>query len=196
MNNKKKKIEYIQILKDAWKIIWNNKYLWWFGFFIALGGGGGFNFQLPINNNGSWEKKTEASKEEILGFINNYFEWIAAGLVILAVIMIILLVLRIISQAAIIKSVDGIKRGEKSGFSIGFKKGRKYFWKLLMIDLIFGFLVMGILIAFFLPVVFFVLRKILHRRVAINDSGDFYFYPFDDSGFIPKKIRLFLFGAG
>jgi len=152
--NKKKEIKYLAILKDSWKIIWNNKYLWWFGFFIALGGGWGFNFQLPMNNNGSWEEKTETGKEEILGFINSHFEWIAAGLIILAAIAIVFIVLRIISQAAIIKSVDAIKRGEKSSFSIGLKKGRKYFWKLLAIDLILGFFTLGVLIVLFLPVVF------------------------------------------
>jgi len=152
--NKKKEIKYLAIFKDAWQIIWNNKYLWWFGFFIALGGGGGSNFQLPINNNGDWEEKTEAGKEEILGFINSHFEWIAAGLIVLAVVVIVFIVLRIISQAAIIKSVDDIKRGKKSSFSIGLKKGRKYFWKLLAIDLILGFFTLGMLIVLFLPVMF------------------------------------------
>jgi len=152
--NKKKEIKYLQILKDSWRIIWNNKYLWWFGFFIALGSGGGFNSQLPMNNNGDWEEKTEAGREEILSFINSHFEWIATGLIILAAIAIALLVLRIISQAAIIKSVDDIEKGGGSNFSIGFKKGRKYFWKLLAIDLILGFFTLGILIVLFLPVVF------------------------------------------
>ena len=152
--NKKKEIKYLAIIKDAWQIIWNNKYLWWFGFFIALGGGGSSNFQLPMNNNGKWEEKTKAGKEEILSFINGHFEWIAAGLIILTAIAIALLVLRIISQAAIIKSVSSIKKGGKSNFSIGFKKGRKYFWKLLAIDLILGFFTFGILIVLFLPVVF------------------------------------------
>lgn len=152
MNEKKKKIEYIQILKDSWKIIWNNKYLWWFGFFIVLGGY--FNLQLPVNKNRDWEEKISAGREKILSFLNNHFKWITVGLIILAIIAIAILILKIISQVAIIKSVNSLQKGEKSNFSIGFKKGRKYFWKLLVIDLIFGFLALGILVVLFLPVAF------------------------------------------
>ena len=158
MNKENKKIEYIQILKDAWQIVWENKYFWWFGFFIVLGGGSGFNFQLPMDE-GGWNEKTETGKEEISSFLNNYFEWIIAGLVIIVAIAIILMILRIISQAAIIKSTDDIQKGRVSSFSIGFKKGRKYFWKLFGINLIFGFLFLGLIIVLFLPVAFLFYEK-------------------------------------
>ena len=150
--NKEKKIKYLAILKDSWRIIWNNKYLWWFGFFIALGEG--FNFQLWRTDEGNWKEKTETGREEILSFMHSHSEWIMAGLVIAAIIAVILLVLRIISQAAIIKSADDLQKNKKSSFSIGFKKGRKYFWKLLAIDLILGFLTLGMLVVLFLPVAF------------------------------------------
>lgn len=153
INKEQKKINYIQILKDAWQIVWNNKYFWWFGFFIALGGGGGFNFQLPLNEE-EWSGEMEAGKEEILSFVNNYFEWIIGGLIAVFFIAIIFMVLRIISRAAIIKSTDDVQKGEASSFSIGFKKGRQYFWKLFVINIIFGFLFLGLIIILFLPVIF------------------------------------------
>ncbi len=152
MSNSKKEIEYIQILKDSWEIIWNNKYLWWFGFFIALGGGG-FNFQIPANNNEKLEW-TEKSQENLFHWVNDYWVWIIAGLAAIIIFAIILMALRIICQAAIIKSLEAIKNKERINFSVGFKKGRKYFWKILAIDLILGFLILGIMIVLFLPVVF------------------------------------------
>lgn len=152
--NKKKKINYIQILKNAWQIVWENKYFWWFGFFIALGGGGGFNFQLPMDE-GRWNnKEAEVSQEEILGFLNSHSEWIIGGLIAIVVIAVTFMVMRIISQAAIIKSTDDIQKGETSSFSVGFKNGRQYFWKLFAINLIFGFLSLGLIIVLFLPVTF------------------------------------------
>ena len=42
---------YRNILKQAWKITWRNKYLWWLGIFAALLGNGG-EFEILFNNAG------------------------------------------------------------------------------------------------------------------------------------------------
>ena len=59
------KINYLQIIKDAWKITWKNRYLWWFGFFVTLGGGGGMNYFF----NSGEEEKLDPAESEVEAFI-------------------------------------------------------------------------------------------------------------------------------
>ncbi|GBE16619.1 hypothetical protein BMS3Abin15_00440 [bacterium BMS3Abin15] len=148
-----KKIDYFGILKKSWQITWNNKYLWWFGLFMALGSGGA-NFNFSFDGSG-WGDKTETpqeAQEAFANFVSQYSGWIIAGLSLLAVLVIIFLILRIIGQVGIIKSVDNIEKGKRSNFSAGLKEGKKYFWKVFFTGLLIGLFILAIIIILFLPV--------------------------------------------
>lgn len=146
------KIDYLEIIKKAWKITWDNKYLWWFGLFLALGGGGGFSFNFPGGNN--WDKQFEKKSESINNFFSQHFEIIACIIIVIVLLGITLFVFRILSQAGILKSLEKIEKKEISNFKSGLLKGKKYFWKLLTIILVLSFFVICLAIALFVPVGF------------------------------------------
>ncbi len=152
ISRRQKKINYLDILKKSWQITWNNKYLWWFGLFMALGSGGAnFNFSF---NKSNWNNKAETSQkaQEIANFIGQHSGWIMAGLSLLVVLIIIFLILKIIGQIGIIKSADNIERGKEPNFSSGLKEGRKYFWKIFFTGLLIGLFILATIIVLFLPV--------------------------------------------
>ena len=50
----KKEIPYIEILKEAGQIVWQNRFLLWFGVLMALGSPGSFN----VGDNENWEEQS------------------------------------------------------------------------------------------------------------------------------------------
>ncbi|HAT73711.1 MAG: hypothetical protein US30_C0005G0005 [Candidatus Moranbacteria bacterium GW2011_GWF2_36_839] len=141
------KINYLQIIKDAWKITWKNRYLWWFGFFVTLGGGGGMNYFF---NSGEEEKLDPAQNEKILEFFSQNMHWILTFAIIAFLLVIIFSILCIIGKGALIASIEKNSKGEVANFKSGWDSGKKNFWKIFIIDFslgIFIFLTLLILIA-------------------------------------------------
>ncbi len=151
------KINYLEILKNSWHLTWRNRFLWWFGFILALGSGG-FNFNFPLNaNNGKFDddKFAQAASD----FFSRYWEWVAAGAVLLFILVMILAVLKIISRAGLIKSVSEIIFGKAATFKKGFNEGKKYFWKLFFLGLLISLFFFGVMLALFSPVIFLIILK-------------------------------------
>ncbi|MCX6765430.1 MAG: hypothetical protein NT136_00425 [Candidatus Moranbacteria bacterium] len=153
-----KKINYLEILKKSWKITWSNRYLWWFGFFLALGKGG-VNFNLPLNWNNQESKKEEEFIRVFNDFMAGYWEWLLAGLLFMIVLMLVIVVLKIISRAGLIKGAAEIEKGKAFSFKEGFLQGKKYFWKIFLTGFLIAFFLIGIIITLFSPVAFLIYLK-------------------------------------
>jgi hypothetical protein len=148
-------INYFEILKRAWSITWHNRFLWGFGLMLVLGGGGmNWNFSLP-----NQREKLNVSKYEINNFFNEHLVWILLGATALLILILALMVLRIIAQAGVIKSVSHLEKNEPTSFSGGFREGKKYFWKMIFLGIILSLALLAILIAIFLPVIFLFIVK-------------------------------------
>jgi hypothetical protein len=141
LSKKANDIPYMDILKNSFRITWKNKFLWWFGFLISLGTFGSFNANFPTGGNSE-----EISDEEMIAFFQSvknffyqYLYWIILGIVLMTILWLVLYVLGKIARGALIKSVEEINNGKKSGFKKGFSEGKKYFWKILGLDLLLSF---------------------------------------------------------
>lgn len=152
MQDKLKKIDYVEVLKNAWKLTWKNRFLWWFGFFVSLGSGmSSFNFNLPGNS----EQKEDISPEvmEDIGYYwSLYKEWIIFALVVIFLIIITLYVLGIVGRGGLISAVFKVDEGKKTNFSLEFKNANKFFWKLLFLNIIIGISLILVILILFSPV--------------------------------------------
>ena len=135
-------MEYGKIIKQALEIAWRKKYLWVFGFFASMGGGGGGNYRNFLD------------KDDAVGAFGGARQWIASHLGILALLIlaaiglfIVLLVLYLISKGGLIKSVSQISKNQPDNFEKTLGYGLHYFWDMFGIDVLFGLsliLVLGI----------------------------------------------------
>lgn len=152
-----KEINYLQILKKGWKITWDNKFLWWFGFLVALGGGVNFNL-----NNGQFNetmKPNQAAAESF--FIQNWHWFVLAG-ILLFFLFLLFVYLSARGKAGLIKSLEHIQKNEAASFKIGWQDGKKYFWKIILVNLILAVFILGLLFVLALPVIFlFFLKSII-----------------------------------
>lgn len=146
------KINYLEIFKKAWKITWQNKYLWWFGLFIMLGPGG-MNFNSP-GGSGDSNKNADEIFQKAESFISDYFLWIMAAVGIMILIALGLWILKIIAQAGLIKTLQDEERIKDGTFANGMKMGRKYLWKLVGLSILLNFSILVVAAVVIIPIAF------------------------------------------
>lgn len=146
-------LDYLGTITQSFKIIWRNKYLWILGFFSA-----GFgllsnfspNFRIKaadfVNLNLNLDKLFLVTTDFLT---RNRLTSIAIITGILITIT-ILVILGCLSQGGIIYSVNQItqKREKKFGLKNSLTVGKKFFWRILGIDLLFVLFILLILALF------------------------------------------------
>jgi len=156
MNEKEKTIPqkefpYLEILKKSAAIVWQNKFLWWFGLLIALGSPGGFNYS---GNDNQMEKGGQ-----FMDTIKSHWQIVIAVAFIVFAIGIILYLLSLIAKASLIKSVYKINLGKKTAFKEGWKEGKKYLGKLFLLGLLMGIVIIVVLLVLATPAVYLFIIK-------------------------------------
>ncbi|HEU4847798.1 MAG TPA: hypothetical protein VFT03_06340 [Rubrobacteraceae bacterium] len=144
-------MNYGDLLSEAFRLAWRNRFLWFFGFFVA-GGGGSFNF--PANFSGQ-------EVQNPLGPVAGPLQWISDNLVlfltvvisVIVVLALIFLVLSMISQGALAESVAALHRGETRSFGSAFRVGTANFWRVFGLKVLFFLIALGLVLVIFLPVV-------------------------------------------
>jgi hypothetical protein len=143
-------MNYGDLLSEAFRLAWRNRFLWFFGFFVA-GGGGSFNF--PANFGGQEVRNP-------FGPVAGPLQWISDNLVlfltvvisVIVVLALIFLVLSMISQGALAESVAALHRGETRSFGSAFRVGTANFWRVFGLKVLFFLIALGLVLVIFLPV--------------------------------------------
>ena len=143
-------MNYGDLLSEAFRLTWRNRFLWFFGFFIA-GGGGSFNF--PANFGGQ-------EVQDPFGPVAGPLRWISENLVlfltivisVVVVLALVFLVLSMISHGALADSVAALHRGETRRFGSAFRAGTANFWRVLGLKVLFFLIALGLMLVIFLPV--------------------------------------------
>ncbi len=154
-------INFQQILKQAWRIVWSYRTLWIFGLLLALtGGGSGVRLQYNLNDNRprttqpvtgadpAWLQNFNRWAQEYVFPVFTHPEqhiatlaWLAAGLFMLFLVFGLLASLvRYPVETAVMRMVDeynqsGTKAGLRAGWRLGWNRRALRLWA---IDLIFG----------------------------------------------------------
>lgn len=138
-----RKIEYGDVLRRAWTITWNNKLFWWLGFFVAIGSGfNGYSYDSG---------KSDKAPDAISLFMQNHPTLFFVTVAAVIVIGIILYILSVISSAALTLAVNDPVVYSQSKISKLLATGKKFFWRLFAIDVVFGLALLGIAIVLIVP---------------------------------------------
>ncbi|MDD5490145.1 MAG: hypothetical protein PHP25_05745, partial [Candidatus Moranbacteria bacterium] len=146
----KKDIPYIEILKEAGRIVWQNRFLLWFGVLLALGSPGSFN----IGNNEDWNGKGDAAKN----FMETHWQLVIVIGLLLFAIGIALFLVSLVGKAGLVRSVNLITQNKKTNFREGWRTGKKYLWNLFKLFLLFFFATIVIVLVLAIPVIFLAVK--------------------------------------
>lgn len=159
-------MDYIGILKKAYQITIKNKFLWIFGVLIAGAGGiasfnPGFNYPTSSKDTDQWGATlTSAQFEQKLAeFWANYGNMMIIGAAILLLVCLMFFILSIISQGALIGSVNRIDKGEKADFKTGFSIGWRNFWRVWGVAIIYLLFILASLCLLIIPVSLLVISQ-------------------------------------
>jgi len=149
-------MNYGDLIRDAIRIAWHNRYLWFFGFFVGLGSGGGGGGG-GTGGGGDFDEQSSAEIASIspLAAQQGVFEsalLIVALVVVVLVIFLVFFALYVVSQGGLTESVAAIERGEARRFSSTWRAGIHYFWRVLGQVLLFLGIVIGLLLAGGIPI--------------------------------------------
>ena len=149
-------MNYGDLIKDAFRISWSNKFLWFFGFFA---GGTGTNFlgNVPSGggsfDGGDFEQSGAPGLAAQVG--PGLFDNVALIVALVAVGVVILLAfiaMSLISQGALAENVAAIDRGEGRRFSSGWRAGLRNLWRVLGYYVVLFLLAIGLLVAIGIPI--------------------------------------------
>ena len=110
----------------ALSLLWTNKHLWFFGFFVAASGGASGS-----GGNGGAAAAPGAAT------LPGWLPVAVAGALLLGLVF---FVLHVLSEAALIEAVRRDREGTRLGIREGLGEGRRHFWSLLGTKLAFALL--------------------------------------------------------
>ena len=140
-------MNYGDLLSEAFRITWRNRFLWFFGFFV-----GGASFNLPSTNFGGQRGVPFGPTSGPLRWVseNLILFLVAVGVVVLALVL-VFLVLAMISHGALAESVAALHRGEPRRFGPAWRTGASYFWRVIWLKGLFFLMALGLALLIFLP---------------------------------------------
>ena len=115
-----RRIDYWGIVTRSAGIAWNHKFLWFFGFFASLGGGGG--------NSANWR---EHGLDEVRDFFTSHIGMMVAIIMGLVLLWLVLFVMNLISKGALLSCISRADDGERVLFEEGWRAGIRAFWGML-----------------------------------------------------------------
>lgn len=162
-----KEPDYFGNLKNAFKIVLKNKFLWVLG---ALAGGGFTNFNFgggDFNNFVSQDKNGETSitltENQVFDTSQiwlNISDWVQANWVfviivasVLFVLIVCFMVLSVMARAGQVYAVSEISQNKSSSFGKAMKLGWHKFWRVLGASILIGLLMFAVFIILALPAV-------------------------------------------
>ncbi len=119
-------IDYLKIIKDAWKLCWKHKFLWILGFLVFIG---------TLANNFTLNRESKSGDirmQIVLDYMNHHPVIYFA----IATLSFLVFAISLIAQAGIIKAVNDIELYQQLGYRKTLKAGRAYFWNILIINLL------------------------------------------------------------
>jgi len=155
-------MDYGEVLKKSWNIIWKFKVLWIFGLLASCGrnaggGGGGQSFNFRTTPGTFSNQNPFPRLQPFLERIQNFFAQIPIWvyiLVILAVLIWIVIVIFIstIGRIGLVRGAWLVDAGaERLSFGQLWGEGLHYFWRIFLLDLLFLIIGIAIAVIIFVP---------------------------------------------
>ena len=149
-------MNYGDLIRDAFRISWRNKYLWFFGFF-AGGVGSSFGGNVPsgagnFDGGGPEQSGIPGIAAQVGPGLFDNLALLIALFVVIGLIVLLFLALTLISQGALAENVAAIDRGEGRRFGSGWRAGLGNVWRVLGYYVVYFLITLGLLVAIGVPI--------------------------------------------
>jgi hypothetical protein len=140
-------MNYGELLSEAFRLTWRNRFLWFFGFFV-----GGASFNIPSNFGGGQGAPLGPAQGPLRWISENLALFIAVVIALVVVLALVFIVLAMISHGALADSVAMLHRGEPRRFGHAWRAGIANFWRVSGLKALFFLMALGLALLVLLPV--------------------------------------------
>lgn len=144
-----KEINYLEIIKNAFLMTWQNKKMWFFGLFIFLS-----SLSSTFNNSEITAEQKNQLYSRFQGFFQTYPLASASVAFIIILVLIALFLLKLASVAALIKISNNISVYRQAGIKNILSECKPYIWRLLVMNILVLISVFAIITLVLLPIVY------------------------------------------
>ena len=168
-------VNYATIFIEAVKKTWKHKILW---LFAVMTGSGSSWVNIPSFGEGEEvsEEKIEWAMDDIMSVLNDT-AIVTAIVIVSAVIIIGFVAISAFGRGALVGSLKKIHNNEKINWKEGAKEGRKYFWKILGMKVVFFLFFLGLAITILVPVLFLVETRAIVASIFVGIIAVLIFLP-------------------
>jgi hypothetical protein len=148
-------MNYGDLIRDAFRITLQNRFLWFFGFFA---GGTGSNFFGNVPSGGGNFNPDDFQQSSTMLSAIQVGQGLSSAVLIVGIVIVVLILallfifLAIVSQGALADSVAAIDRGEGRRFGTAFGSGMGNFWRVLGYYILFFLVALGLIVVIAIPV--------------------------------------------
>jgi hypothetical protein len=167
-----KNVQYLEIFKQAFQIVWKNKFLWFFGFLIFLGSSGLMNQSLKLKSNNqslNWDDVIYFIKDSQAYTLDIDWRLFALG--------ILLVLLKIVGTAGIIKSVNNLFVYRQSSIRAILAEIKKYFLRLVLMEIVILMAFLIVMLILLIPITYLLTTKAYFFSMIILLVAAFIFIP-------------------
>jgi hypothetical protein len=149
-------MNYGDLIRDAFRLTWRNRFLWFFGFFVG-GVGSNIGGNVPsgagnLDGGGSEQSGSSGLAAQLGPSVFDSVALIVALFVVGGLIVLLFIVLTLISQGALTENVAALDRGEERRFRSGWRAGLGNFWRVLGYYIAYFLITLGLLVAIGVPI--------------------------------------------
>ena len=156
-------MDFGEVLNKAWKIIWKFKVLWLFGILAGCGqgsgGGSSSNYKSFNTSNGNLPPELRRFFAQIGRFFNTAdtgeILLIIGGLILFFLILwLVMLSLSTVGKVGLIQgTVKADQGGDILTFGELFESGKPFFWRILGLNFLLGFIITAATLLLILPII-------------------------------------------
>jgi hypothetical protein len=140
-------MNYGDLLSEAFRLTWRNRFLWFFGFFV-----GGASFNTSSNFGGDQGSPFGAAPGPLRWISENVVLFVTLVVALVVVIALVFIVLAMISHGALAESVAALHRGESRSFGPAWRAGTANFWRVVWLKGLIFLMALGLVLLVLLPV--------------------------------------------
>lgn len=146
-------VNFGEVLTKAWQIIWKHKILWFFGILASIGSWGGNNINYSFSGTQSLE--VPPAFQEFTRSPGEMAAWIFLGVIVLLLLIALVIFLNTIGRIALIRGSQAADSGSvRIIFGELFSGSLPYFWRVFLLNLLFGLAMAIVSILIILVMVF------------------------------------------
>jgi hypothetical protein len=143
-------MDYTDVLKRAWHVIWRYKVLWLFGFFAGAGAGANTSWNTGSGSGtGSSSPFTQAQWDQAVAFIQRYAVVLVLLALVLVVFGLVMLVLSVAARGGLVHLVNEAEECRPVHAREGWRVGFATWWRVFGVGLLAALplIAIGVIIA-------------------------------------------------